>query len=333
MYLVQLFDLLMFDDAVLTNDVPIIKLIGLLLQKKHNKTFTSMEENQSLFGGDEKWREVDKTAVNEVLTKYRGKLTENKDETTAAAQMKYMKGAVRFYGLKTPLLKEVFSSFYSPSISSLPLAAQIFMAFKLLESETFEEKYTSILIFSKNLRTLNAQETLQDLAKALDSPRCVCEWATCDGIASRVIHYLIVKNAELAAQVASWKSSESIWRQRCACVSFVKMARFGGHNEIILDLCSTVVRRVERFAQLGVGWVLRELSLADLEAVVEFIKKNYGQFSREGLRYAIEKMSPSLKKKLLNYSVDDDSGEDEDVKDEEEEEEEIPVRRKRSTKK
>lgn len=49
-------------------------------------------------------------------------------------------------------------------------------------------------------------------------------------------------------------------------------------------------------------WVLRELSLADLSGVKEFIKKNYEHMSREGLRYAVEKMNGQDKAKLLAYT-------------------------------
>lgn len=49
--------------------------------------------------------------------------------------------------------------------------------------------------------------------------------------------------------------------------------------------------------------MMRELSLSDLEGVQEFIRKNYDHFSREGLRYAIEKMNEKDRKKLLSYKV------------------------------
>ncbi len=37
--------------------------------------------------------------------------------------------------------------------------------------------------------------------------------------------------------------------------------------------------------------------------MVAFIKQNYASFSREGLRYAIEKMKDPLRKQLMNYEV------------------------------
>lgn len=101
--------------------------------------------------------------------------------------------------------------------------------------------------------------------------------------------------------VQSWCRSSNDWKQRASCVSFVCLARHGDYNEVILDIAKRVIQNPERFPQLGVGWVLRELSLADESAVVTFIKENYGEFTREGLRYAIEKMEDPLRQELLHY--------------------------------
>jgi hypothetical protein len=54
----------------------------------------------------------------------------------------------------------------------------------------------------------------------------------------------------------------------------------------------------ERFAQTGAGWVLRELSLADQERVVAFVEERIGQFTREGLAYATEKMPAETQLRL-----------------------------------
>lgn len=56
--------------------------------------------------------------------------------------------------------------------------------------------------------------------------------------------------------------------------------------------------REERFAQTGAGWVLRELSLADQARVVAFVEECIGQFIREGLAYATEKMAAETQARL-----------------------------------
>lgn len=117
---------------------------------------------------------------------------------------------------------------------------------------------------------------------------------------------MIKRDPSLAEVVRQWKDADNLWQQRSSCVSFVKLARFGEHNDVILDICATTVKNSERFVQLGTGWVLRELSLADLDLVTDFIKNNYSCFSREGLRYAIEKMDKNLRAELLAYTGDEE---------------------------
>lgn len=62
---------------------------------------------------------------------------------------------------------------------------------------------------------------------------------------------------------------------------------------------------------MGVGWLLRELSLADLKLTKTFIKENYNYFIREGLRYATEKMKQSDKTSIMNYIPKENEEEEE----------------------
>ena len=43
------------------------------------------------------------------------------------------------------------------------------------------------------------------------------------------------------------------------------------------------------------------MSLADKGRTIDFLKNNYNYFSREGLRYAIEKLEKKERKFYLNY--------------------------------
>jgi 3-methyladenine DNA glycosylase AlkD len=88
--------------------------------------------------------------------------------------------------------------------------------------------------------------------------------------------------------------------QRMAAVSFVWLARHGNVTNEVLRVCKSTVRNPERFTQLGTGWVLRELWLVEPNRVEKFISENYLYFSREGLRYAIEKMPEGRRKRFLN---------------------------------
>jgi len=67
----------------------------------------------------------------------------------------------------------------------------------------------------------------------------------------------------------------------------------------MLETCSVTVRSPERFAQTGVGWLLRELAAADREAVLAFTRSRLPRRSREGVRYVAERMPKSIQKEVL----------------------------------
>lgn len=51
--------------------------------------------------------------------------------------------------------------------------------------------------------------------------------------------------------------------------------------------------------QTGTGWVLRELGKGHEAALLRFVDANLAQFSREGLRYALEHQPASVRQRLM----------------------------------
>jgi 3-methyladenine DNA glycosylase AlkD len=68
---------------------------------------------------------------------------------------------------------------------------------------------------------------------------------------------------------------------------------------MVLNNCSHLLGSQERFAQTGVGWVLRELSRSDQGSVVVFVDANLGRFSREALKNATKHLPPEVAEHLL----------------------------------
>jgi 3-methyladenine DNA glycosylase AlkD len=70
-------------------------------------------------------------------------------------------------------------------------------------------------------------------------------------------------------------------------VSFVVRAKHGdnppnypGFLDKMFELCQECLQYDERFNQLGVGWLLREMYLANATGVNKFIRNNYDSFTR-----------------------------------------------------
>lgn len=64
------------------------------------------------------------------------------------------------------------------------------------------------------------------------------------------------------------------------------------------QVCDRTIQNPERFAQLGTGWLLRNIGSVDKNQLFAFLERNIGFFSREGLSYAIEKLTPAERKKI-----------------------------------
>eukprot|EP00768_Dysnectes_brevis_P006879 gnl/Dysnectes_brevis/5597_a8123_718.p1 GENE.gnl/Dysnectes_brevis/5597_a8123_718~~gnl/Dysnectes_brevis/5597_a8123_718.p1 ORF type:complete len:274 (+),score=12.96 gnl/Dysnectes_brevis/5597_a8123_718:46-867(+) len=233
-----------------------------------------------------------------VLTK---KLQKKGSPELAKQITRYLKNQVKSRGMKAPTIDLIFKPFYKTHIKPLDLEEQLAIALSLLASEYQDDKRCGIGIMSNNVRHLTPSH-LAYIKTFI--PYHVYEWATCDTLSSRVFSLMIKRDPALFIPLIHiWKDSPYMWVQRASCVSFVRHARHGDPlvTSTVIDICETCVTNPERFVQLGVGWVLRELSQADLGLVVRFIKRHYHHHSREGLRYALEKMSTELRKELMTY--------------------------------
>ncbi len=218
------------------------------------------------------------------------------DPVRKKGQEDYFKDVLSFYGIKTPVLKSLFNSWYKTEFKGKDLKTHIALSQAFFSSRFGEEKYTAIMLLTKCLKHLTRAH-VPVLAKIID--KHVFDWASCDGLAGKVLCEMIKLDTGIARAIYPWRLAKNPWRKRACSVAFVKIARHGRYNELIYNIVTDCVKCPDRFVQLGVGWVLRELSIADKNLVVHFIKTNYEKFSREGLRYAIEKMGPNVRQAIL----------------------------------
>lgn len=230
-----------------------------------------------------------------LLPEVRQRLAERALESVRDGAERYFKHEVRFHGVKAEGVRQVAREVL-PSLKGRPVEAVIGSAFGLLASEMFEEKQIAVIVLNRHAHALPG-DFIRQLEPVFD--RNVYDWATCDMLCGRVLYLLIKRSSAELRRVVGWSKAKYLWRQRASAVTFVKVARFGQHDEEVIAVCDRVLRNPERFAQLGAGWALRELSLADCNRVVAFLRNNYAFVSREGLRYAIEKMPASLQRRLL----------------------------------
>jgi 3-methyladenine DNA glycosylase AlkD len=169
-------------------------------------------------------------------------------------------------------------------------------AFDLLRCDFAEQKLAGILILQEHLLpSLHPTPDLADVSELFDAGH-IWEWSTCDWLCVRVLGPMARRDGPEATSVlAAWTDAPGLWRRRAAAVSFVGLAKEGdaihpGFTDLVLDVCRANVTDPARFAQTGVGWVLRDLSDAAPDRVVGFVQDHGHQMSREAIRMAAARL-------------------------------------------
>lgn len=112
--------------------------------------------------------------------------------------------------------------------------------------------------------------------------------------------------SEVARGIAAWRTADTMWQRRAACVAFTAVAPQGdaalpGVVQLIFSLCSTVVWSPDSIDQTAVGWLLRELSRAEPTRVEAFVRRHARFMSRECVRQAVEKLPAARQQDLLAH--------------------------------
>lgn len=215
---------------------------------------------------------------------------------SARGAERYFKHAIRFHGVKTPVVLAVARS-EREAIAALGVEDAIAVACELISADFMEQRQVGVQFLKQSVQRLPADFVVR-LAAVFDA--VVKDWGTCDAICSHVLRHLLPRHPRVRRDITRWSASSNPWRRRAAAVTFVVVARHGQHTADILAVCEGAVRTRDRFAQLGAGWVLRELYLAAPADVLRFLRHHYPQLIREGLRYAIEKMPATLQRRVLD---------------------------------
>jgi 3-methyladenine DNA glycosylase AlkD len=235
----------------------------------------------------------------------------NAHATTATREWwsRYLRGAASFRGVKmADVRKAVHAWFREERLGEhLSVGQQKDLALMLLEEDYSEDKLAGILFLQEILLPASALDWRSDLPRfaRLFDEGYIRDWNLCDWFCVKVLGPLVEQQGEACARaISEWREANCVWQCRASVVAFVNLAskgdrNFPGFTEMVLDNCSHLLGSQERFAQTGVGWVLRELSRSDEGRVVGFVEANLDRFSREGLKNATKYLPPRVAERIL----------------------------------
>ena len=227
--------------------------------------------------------------VRALVTAVRDGLAEHADPATAEEQQRYMKSAMPYRGLKTPLLRSVVRPLIAEHL--LPDRGQWEAAVRTLWDEAAyrEERYAALSIAGDRRYRGHQDPDTIDLYDHLVVTGAW--WDLVDAIAIQLIgpiqrRYRPVVNARMRA----WAADHDLWRRRAAILHQVG-AEDATDRELLVDCILPNLTDREFFIRKAIGWALRQYARLQPDWVAGFVAEHEDRMSGLSRREATKHLA------------------------------------------
>ena len=216
------------------------------------------------------------------IEKVNSAFTDNAIDTDAIQMEKYMRNQFKFFGLKSPLRKElqrnIIKEFGYPSINDIE-----YIALNFWNSDERELQYFAMELLQKNINKFDSN--IIDFLETLIQKKSW--WDTIDFIAPNLVGKLFINDKKLQNKyITKWINSNNFWLKRSAIISQLRYKEQTDFN-LLKELIFITKDDDEFFIRKAIGWALREHSKRFPQEVKQFIKATDLKplSTREGLKY------------------------------------------------
>lgn len=207
----------------------------------------------------------------------------HKDSEIAGQQKAYLKHQFAFLGIKKPvralLEKEVFKQF--PLASEQDLTDMLRMLWAQ-EAREFQYAACELAYKYKKLWTPSILTAFEYMIREKSW------WDTVDDVAVNLVGLLVQKYPELTDRMDAWIHDEHLWIRRTALLHQLRW-KHATNQTRLFDYCFITMHEKDFFIRKAIGWVLREYSKTNPQAVRLFIEQHDACLSglsiREASRY------------------------------------------------
>ena len=216
------------------------------------------------------------------IEKVNSAFIDNAIDADAIQMEKYMRNQFKFFGLKSPLRKElqrnIIKEFGYPSIKDIE-----YIVLNFWNSDERELQYFAMELLQKNIKKLDAN--IIDFLENLIQKKSW--WDTIDFIAPNLVGKLFINDKNLQNKyITKWINSDNFWLKRSAIISQLRYKEQTDFN-LLKELIFITKDDDEFFIRKAIGWALREHSKRFPQEVKQFIKSTDLKplSTREGLKY------------------------------------------------
>ena len=233
--------------------------------------------------------------MNNIIEKLRSILKASSDENVRISGERFFREEVRLYGIKSAMVEQIGKEHYS-LIKGLPKKEIFDLCGELWRSGMMEESFIACH-WSYYVRKEYEPEDFIWFDRWVKNH--VTNWASCDTLCNHSVGTLVEMYPELTDKLKEWAGSPNRWARRAAAVSLIIPARKGKFREEIFQIADILLTDSDDMVRKGYGWMLKAASQAGQDEVFSYVMRNKSVMPRTSLRYAIEKMTPELKKKAM----------------------------------
>lgn len=183
-----------------------------------------------------------------------------------------------FLGLTVPLCRSISKKYDTLKREDVLL---------LLSSKFHEERLIALMIMCAQY----AKGNRYVVSDYLKHTQYVNNWDLVDTSA-----YKLINDEKIVFRLVK---SKNMWEQRIAMVATYSWIK-KGEIDIVYTVADMLLGHTHDLIHKAVGWMLREAGKKDVKRLEMYIEKNYKRMSRTTLRYAIEKFSEGVRKRLLS---------------------------------
>ena len=215
-----------------------------------------------------------------------GRLDTVADPGTKTWFENYLKHAIGYRGVKTPVVARIVAEWRSEhGLEGLPDEDQLAVARSLIEESLAEDKFAGILYVQKYLARRLQPDRLLAVAEGLFAEGAFFDWSTTDWFSVRVLGLLIRRSGTRAAErIAGWRTAEDLWQRRAAIVPLRAVVHDETYHPLIEATVAGLVGDHERFIQTGIGWVVSDMANVHPSVAATLVERHFDDLSAAVIR-------------------------------------------------
>ena len=217
--------------------------------------------------------------IDDILIQF----NKNSNSDNARAMNAYLKNKFEFFGVKSPLRKELSKPIFV-QVKNFSREGVIKLVQELWSRPERELHYLAQEIMFKNLKKKWEEEDIQLIEWLAVNNSW---WDTIDFIAPKLMaDYFLLYPKQIEVFIQKWLNSGNFWLVRCAILFQLKY-REKTNLELLYKVILECFDTKEFFVNKSIGWVLRENSKRIPAEIKDFVQFHNNQLSNLSKREAL----------------------------------------------